>query len=68
MAEGQARGATHSEFGRFIRIALGSLVEVDTQVELSIRLGYITEAEAEGTFGLALEIRKMLFGLLKKLR
>ncbi|MEX2143703.1 MAG: four helix bundle protein [Anaerolineales bacterium] len=68
IAEGQARGSTNSEFSRFIRIALGSLAELDTQLELSIRLAYITEAEAENTFALALEIRKMLFGLLKKLR
>ncbi len=68
IAEGQARGATHSEFGRFIRIALGSLAEIDTQLELSIRLGYIAESEAEKAFTLALELRKMLFGLLKKLR
>jgi four helix bundle protein len=68
IAEGQARGTTHSEFSRFLRIALGSLAELDTQLELSIRLAYITEDEAENVFALALEIRKMLFGLLKKLR
>ncbi len=58
IAEGQARGSTNAEFSRFIRIALGSLAEVDTQLELSIRLGYITEGEAESAFALALEIRK----------
>ena len=68
IAEGQARGTTHSEFSRFIRIAIGSLAELDTQLELSIRLRYITDAEAEEVFALALEIRKMLFGLLKKLK
>jgi four helix bundle protein len=60
IAEGQARGSTNTEFSRFIRIALGSLAEVDTQLELSIRLGYITEGETESAFALALEIRKML--------
>lgn len=68
IAEGQARGATNSEFGRFVRIALGSLAELDTQVELAVRLGYATKVETESIFALALELRKMLFGLLKKLR
>ena len=68
IAEGRARGTTNSEFSRFIRIAIGSLAELDTQLELSIRLRYITDAEAEEVFALALEIRKMLFGLLKKLK
>jgi len=68
IAEGQARGSTNSEFSRFIRIALGSLAELDTQLELSTRLGYLTEAETEKTSAMALEIRKMLFGLLKKLK
>lgn len=68
IAEGQARGSSDTEFSRFIRIALGSLAELDTQLELSIRLGFVVEQEAESAFALAFEIRKMLFGLLKKLR
>jgi four helix bundle protein len=68
IAEGQARGASNTEFSRFIRIALGSLAEVDTQLELSIRLGFVTEQQTESAFALALEIRKMLFGLLRRLQ
>jgi four helix bundle protein len=68
IAEGQARGTTNLEFGRFIRIALGSLAELDTQLELAIRLGYLNEEETEVSLALALEIRKMLFGLLRKLQ
>ncbi|MCL5429520.1 MAG: four helix bundle protein [Chloroflexi bacterium] len=68
IAEGQARGGTNTEFDRFIRIAIGSLAELDTQLELSIRLGYLTNDAAQVAFALALELRKMLFGLLKKLK
>lgn len=68
IAEGQARGSTNSEFSRFIRIALGSLAELDTQLELAVRLGYLPQDETEKAFASALEIRKMLFGLLRKLR
>lgn len=39
IAEGQARGGSSAEFGRFIRIALGSLAELDTQFELALGLG-----------------------------
>lgn len=63
IAEGQARGSTNSEFSRFIRIALGSLAELDTQLELAIKLGYLPKDETEKASALALEIRKMLFGL-----
>lgn len=67
IAEGQARGTSNAEFGRFIRIALGSLAEVDTQLEVAIRLGFVTDDETESAFAMAFEIRKMLFGLLRKL-
>jgi four helix bundle protein len=44
------------------------LAELDTQLELAIRLGYLNEEETEVSLALALEIRKMLFGLLRKLQ
>lgn len=68
IAEGRARGGAYTEFSRYIRIALGSLAELDTQLELSIRLGYLAESDAKVTLDLVLELRKMLFGLLRKLR
>jgi len=39
ISEGSMRGKR--EFGRFIRIALGSLVETVTNLKIAIRLGYI---------------------------
>jgi four helix bundle protein len=49
IAEGQGRNS-HKEFKRFLRIALGSLAELDTQLEISLRLGYVDE-DAKKEFG-----------------
>lgn len=42
IAEGAA-DRTYSQFSHFLSNALGSLNEIDTQLELSFRLGYIPE-------------------------
>jgi len=42
IAEGFGRD-THKDFARFLVQAHGSLFEVETQVEIAVRLGYITE-------------------------
>src|SRR3990172_6175790 len=67
IAEGQARGALPSEFARFLRLSLGSLAEIDTQLELAIRLSYLSTAEVDKAKNLVLELRKMLFGLINSL-
>jgi four helix bundle protein len=41
IAEGHAR--TRREYGRFLGIALGSLAELETQLEISHRLDYLTD-------------------------
>ena len=43
IAEGAARTSTR-EFSQFIGIACGSLAELETQVELAVRLGFIDSA------------------------
>lgn len=65
IAEGHAR-CSRREFSRFVSIALGSLAEVETQVMLAQRLGYVEE-EAEQTLSSASEIGKMLHGLRRSL-
>lgn len=40
IAEGQGRSSS-KDFERFLRISLGSLAELDTQMEISKRLGFV---------------------------
>ena len=66
IAEGQARRTT-GDYIRFISNAEGSLVESETQLIISVELGYCTKSETEYAFGLMLEIRKMLNALRRSL-
>ena len=66
IAEGQARGQP-KDFRRFLRISLGSLAEIDTQLEVARRLDYISSDDAAKLNELVLELRKMLFGLINSL-
>ncbi|MDH3944645.1 MAG: four helix bundle protein [Anaerolineae bacterium] len=66
IAEGHARGST-PEFRRFIQISLGSLAEIDTQLEIAIQLTYIKQDNASPVIQLVIELRKMLFGLINSL-
>jgi four helix bundle protein len=62
IAEGQG---LHSDraFSRHLSIARGSLCELETQLLLSARLGYIDRAEAERLAALASEVGKLIAGL-----
>lgn len=64
IAEGQARKGD-KEFSRYLHIALGSLAELDTQVEIALQLGYIKDATQINE--IIVEVRKMLNGLIKRL-
>jgi len=66
IAEGQARQHT-GEFRQFIYIALGSLAELDTQIEIAKQLTYLAENDFLSCQNRIAEIRKMLHGLLNKL-
>ena len=46
IAEGHAR-ATKRDYSNFLAIAKGSLMETETFVMLSVRLGYITQVDAQ---------------------
>lgn len=66
IAEGQARKST-AEFVQFICVAEGSLSELDTQLQLSVDLGFSKPSQvAEAFEGLA-EIKRMLNGLRRTL-
>jgi len=66
IAEGHARG-TRRDFANFVAVAKGSLMETETFLLLSIRLGYLNHAQADLTLDLITEISKMLTALRQKL-
>lgn len=66
IAEGNARGST-KDYSRFLGIAKGSLMEVETFLTLAVRLGYLQENEITETQGLIIEISKMLTAIRSKL-
>ena len=63
IAEGKGRGSD-KEFIRFLRISLGSLYELNTQLELSHNLNYTKNTDT--IFDLSFEIEKMLNALIAK--
>jgi four helix bundle protein len=66
IAEGQARHST-KEFLQFLSHASGSLAELDTQLLLTIRRKYVTEAQAKSAFALIGEIQRMIAAMRRKL-
>ena len=67
IAEGQGRYST-KEFQRFLHISLGSLAELDTQIEIAFRQKMIDELQKDRVRDQIVEIRKMLFGLINSLK
>tara|TARA_B110000503_G_C6755354_1_gene253271 strand:- start:125 stop:481 length:357 start_codon:yes stop_codon:yes gene_type:complete len=65
ISEGFMRKST-KEYIQFIYISLGSLGELDTQMEIAVRLKFI-ESQKEFNEKLLL-IRKQLYGLVKSLK
>ena len=62
LAEGAAR-TSNNEFRNFLSIARGSLSELDTQLNLSEQLGFITEQSRSELDRLMTRIDKMLYAL-----
>ena len=48
-----------------MKCAIGSCNEVETQLKMVLKLGYIDEKKFEEVKGEVIEIRKMLFGVIK---
>jgi len=67
IAEGQAR-STKKEFVRFLAIALGSKSELETQLLLSVKVGYLHDSDIEKAIGLLTETGKLLSALLHSQR
>ena len=65
-AEGSVRGSK-KEFQHFLKISLGSLSELETQLLISTKLSFLTELNYNKVDVVLIEVRKMLYGLIKKL-
>ena len=67
IAEGQARN-TKATFANHIDIALGSAAELETQLTIVIKIGYIGKNDFDDLISELTEINRMLYGLLRRLR
>ena len=65
IAEGHGRN-TNGDFHRFLLIARGSLMELETQLEICKRLHYIPEKELKASGSLCREIEKILWTMTNK--
>ena len=64
IAEGHGR-QTEKEFKQFLSISKGSASEIETQLLICERLGYLTESQIAKALSLCQEIRKMLMKLIQ---
>jgi len=67
ISEGAARQGK-KEFKNFLSMAQGSLSELDTQLELTILLGYLSEDEVKEVDSQLSRVDKMLTGLIRSLQ
>ena len=66
IAEGQGRFGA-AEFKHFLRQANGSLMELETQILIAERLGYLTSKDTNAVLNNAAEVGKILHGLIASL-
>ncbi len=67
IAEGFGRGS-RKDCKRFIYIALGSTIELDTQILISKELGFLSEDNSITIESLLIEIKRMLKALIKSMK
>lgn len=65
IAEGSNRSNTH--FIHYLNIALGSSFELQTQLIISSKIGYITEEKLNTIEKQIIELQKMISGFINKL-
>ena len=66
ISEGRNRG-TAKDFSHFLRMAFGSVAELETQILISTELGFAKTAEVHESNALLDEVSKMLRAMIKKL-
>ncbi len=64
IAEGYSR-QTEKETIQFLFIARGSCSELETQILIGIKIGYLTEQKWDELIEKSLEIARMLYGLIQ---
>ena len=67
IAEGFGR-KTKGNFVHFLNISMGSLMEVETQLEISKRIGYIKETEYEEIYEASREVERLLSSLIRSIK
>ena len=66
IAEGYGRGKTN-DYSRFLRVARGSLYEVETQLTIAEQLGYLGEQTFRELESIAKELGRILAGLIRSI-
>jgi len=67
IAEGHGRNST-KEYINFLSVARGSQTELETQLQICVRLKYLSEDEAMVALNLCDELNRMLNALMNSLR
>src|SRR3989338_1628663 len=66
IAEGRRRGIS-KEYRQFLQVSYGSGGELETQLEIALRLGYLSKSDYEKADALLQEVMKMLNALIGKI-
>jgi len=67
IAEGRGRYSSR-EMSKFLVNARGSLLELETQIEIARELGYISNGESQNLLGLSAEVGRLINGMLSHFR